>query len=299
MYRQYVQKACPSGVPPIQCIEGATADQPYAARTLKRQSQLRYRQLPTSVRVHNYYEMRKAAIVAAHGCSHEEGRVIQYPAMASAYVLGQAEASKACVRYFDPAGPAEVAMKRSVENLYKKAVNPSGVFSTACTDGQAKYEAYLMQLRGKSAEFRAKQYSVGEREAMKYAARKQALSAKGHDCSAEEVIFSKFPIVASAMRPSMFFSFSFCHSFLLVSFSLFVGCCPKRFSDSSFFICLSLFVRCAIAMGYYPPYVKAPTQGYTLGVARPPLSPMSLSGVTERKAAILNFITKTPSRMPM
>lgn len=34
-------------------IEGNTFDAPYESRTLKRQSQLRYRQMPTSVKVHN------------------------------------------------------------------------------------------------------------------------------------------------------------------------------------------------------------------------------------------------------
>nr|ATG31132.1 LR gamma6 [Griffithsia pacifica]5Y6P_gy Chain gy, LR_gamma6 [Griffithsia pacifica]5Y6P_gz Chain gz, LR_gamma6 [Griffithsia pacifica] len=199
---QYIQKACPSGVPPIQCIEGVTSDQPYAARTLKRQTELRYHQLPVAVKLRKAYETRRAAVVATHGCSHEEGRVLSYPRMASAMLIGQAEASKACSRYFVPNGPAEKHMLQAVENRYMAAVNGSGVFSGACTDGQTRYEAYLMQLRGKSAEFRAKQYSTFEKESMKYAARKQALIQKGHDCNAEEVIFSNYPIVASAMRPT-------------------------------------------------------------------------------------------------
>lgn len=204
VHRQYIQKACPSGVPPIQCVEGTTADEPYALRTLKRQSQLRYRQLPTSVRIHNYYEMRKAAVTAAHGCSHEEDRALEYPTMAAAYVMGQAEASKACIRYFKPAPGAETHMTRSVEQSYKAAINRSGVFSTSCTDGQARYEAYLMAVRGGSTRFRAHQYSTPEKEGMKFAARKQALAHHAHNCSFEEKIFCDFPIVASAMRPSKY-----------------------------------------------------------------------------------------------
>lgn len=52
---------------------------------------------------------------------------------------------------------------------------------------------------------------------MKYAVRKQTIIANGHNCSAEEVIFSKFPIVASAMCPTMF---TFLQYFLLVSVSV-------------------------------------------------------------------------------
>lgn len=199
--KQYIAKACPSGVPPIQCIEGTTADEPYALRTLKRQSQLRYRQLPVSMRIHNMYETRKAALISCHGCSHEERRVLGNPMLASAMALGQAESNRACNRYITSSGPAEDMMCRSVENVYSAAVNGGGVFTTACTDGQAKYEAYLAQVRGKSTAFRAKQYSVAAREGSKYAARKMAI-ARNHICVYEDGLYAKYPRVAGSMRPA-------------------------------------------------------------------------------------------------
>lgn len=198
--KQYIAKACPSGVPPIQCIEGSTADAPYELRTLKRQSQLRYRQLPTSVKVHNMYESRRNAIIACHGCSHEEDRVIRNPILANAMALGQAESERACNRYIESSGPAEDHMCRAVENIYMKAVNGSGVFSTACTDGQAKYEAYLSQVRGKATEFRAKQYSKSQKAAAAFAARRMAVARK-HVCVYEDALYTKFPRLAGSMRP--------------------------------------------------------------------------------------------------
>lgn len=250
VHRQYISLACPTGEPPLQCIEGATADQPYALRTLKRQSELRYFQQPTSVKVHNFYEMRQAALSATHGCSHEEARVLAYPKMAAAYVLGQAEANKACSRYFEATTPTEIAMKRSVDNLYMKAVNPGGVFATACTDGQTKYEAYLMQVRGKSTEFRAKQYSAAQKAAMRFASTKQALTQKGHDCSYEETIFCKYPIVAASMRPSKLwlclytrrnrhYAFHFCEMVLLT-----VSYLNVILSNYSYFLQLFCFRAC-------------------------------------------------------
>lgn len=239
--RQYIEKACPTGEPPLQCIEGVTSDQPYAARTLKRQSELRYFQQPQAVKSHNFFELRRAAIVAAHGCNHEEGRVVAYPKMAAAMLIGQAEADRACSRYFSPGTPAEKHMLRSVESQYMKAVNGSGVFGTACTDGQARYEAYLMQQRGLSAQFRAKQYPTAAKEAMKFAARKQAFAKKTHGCSYEENLFSKFPIVASAMRPTI---------------------------------------------GYYPPIVRKPAAGYSLGVGKKVFSEAALIAVKKQEAAL-------------
>lgn len=196
--KQYIAKACPSGVPSLQCIEGNTFDAPYEARTLKRQTQLRYRQLPVSVQVHNMYEARKNAIIACHGCSHEESRVIGMPLLANSMTLGQAEASRACNRYIVSSGPAEDMMCRSVENIAMKAINGSGVFSVACTDGQAKYEAYLNQTRGKAAEFRALQYSPAMAEGAKFAARQRAIS-RNHICVYEDGLYSNYPRMAGTM----------------------------------------------------------------------------------------------------
>ncbi|CDF35779.1 unnamed protein product [Chondrus crispus] len=199
--RQYIAKACPTGEPPLQCIEGNTFDAPYESRTLKRQAQLRYRQLPTAVKVHNMYETRREALIACHGCSHEEARVLNNPMMATAMIVGQAESTRACSRYIRAAGKDEDVMVRSVENVYMKAVNPGGVFSTACTDGQAKYEAYLSQVRGKAAEFRSRQYSKAAKAGAAYAARKRA-TARTHICVYEDGLYNKYPKMAGSMRPS-------------------------------------------------------------------------------------------------
>jgi len=199
--KQYIAKACPSGVPSLQCIEGTTFDEPWDSRTLKRQSELRYRQLPVSLRIHNMYETRKNALIAAHGCTHEENRVLNNPILASAMVIGQAEATRACNRYIVSSGPAEDMMCRSVENIYMKAVNGSGVFTSACTDGQAKYEAYLNKVRCGSTAFRAKQYSASQKESAKYAAKRMAI-ARNHICVYEDGLYSKYPRLAGSMRPA-------------------------------------------------------------------------------------------------
>lgn len=198
---QYIAAACPSGVPSVQCIEGATFDEPYESRTLKRQSQLRFRQLPVAVRLHNMYETRKWALAATHGCAHEEERVLGNPMLASAMAIGQAEKNRACSRYIESSGPAESMMVRSVENFYSKAVNGSGTFTPACTDGQAKYEAYLAQNRGKSAEFRAKHYSAAAKAGAKFAAKKLAI-ARNHICVYEDGLYAKYPRMAGSMRPA-------------------------------------------------------------------------------------------------
>lgn len=100
----------------------------------------------------------------------------------------------------ESSGPVEDMMCRSVENIYMKAVNGSGVFSTACTDGQAKYEAYLCQQRGKSTEFRAAQYSPVAKEGAKFAARQQAIS-RNHICNYEDGLYAQYPRLAGSMRP--------------------------------------------------------------------------------------------------
>lgn len=92
-------------------------------------------------------------------------------------------------------------MCRSVENIYMKAVNGSGVFTTACTDGQAKYEAYLCQQRGQATEFRAKQYPAVAKEGAKFAARAQAI-ARNHICVYEDNLYAEYPRLAGSMRPS-------------------------------------------------------------------------------------------------
>lgn len=199
--RQYIAKACPSGVPSLQCIEGSVNSDVYGLRTTKRQMQLRYRQLPTSVKVTQMYQTRKAAIVACHGCSHEENRVIGNPALAASMALGKAEADRSCNRYIPSSGPVEDMMCRSVENVYMKAVNGSGVFSVACTDGQAKYEAYEAKVRGGSVDFRAKQYSAAAAEGAKFAARKRAIAAN-HICVYEDNLYSNYPRMAGSMRPA-------------------------------------------------------------------------------------------------
>lgn len=200
--KQYIAKACPSGVPSLQCIEGNTYDAPYESRTLKRQSELRYRQLPVAVQLRNMYETRKSAIIAAHNCSHEESQITSNPKLAASMLLGGAEADRACNRYIESSGPVEDMMCRSVENQYMQAVNGSGVFSTACTDGQAKYEAYLAQCRGKAAEFRAKQYSPAQKAGASFAARSRAVN-QNHICLYENTkLFPNYPRLAGSMRPA-------------------------------------------------------------------------------------------------
>jgi hypothetical protein len=146
------------------------------------------------------FETRKAAIIACHGCSHEESRVIGNPMLASTMILGKAEADRSCSRYIPSSSKAEDMMVRSVENQYTKRVNGSGVFSTACTDGQVPYEAYLNQVRGKSTLFRSKQYSPAAAAAAKFAAQQRAVAAN-HICNYEDGLYQKYPQLAGAIRP--------------------------------------------------------------------------------------------------
>lgn len=223
--KQYIAKACPTGESPLQCIEGNTFAAPYHSRTHKRQSQLRLRQLPTAVKLHNMYETRKHALLACHGRSHEEQRVLSNPMLAAAMTLAQAESQRACSRYIESSSIAEHAMVRAVQNRYSKAVNASGVFSTACTDAQARYEAYLAQTRGKAVEFRAKQYSPAMKAGARFAARRRAI-ARQHVCSYEDGLYSKFPKVASAMRPAFGYYSKFVNPQFCVSSSRTVQTVP-------------------------------------------------------------------------
>jgi len=198
--RQYIQQASPTGVPSVQCIEGSTYAAPYESRTLARHAAFRARQLPVAMQIHNLHETRRAAFAAAHGCSHEEGRVSQFPKMAAAYLIGQAEAARACNRYIENSSPAEKYMCEAVERVYTAKMAGSGEFTVACTDGQAKGEADLAAERGKAAQFRAKQYSAAQKAGAAYAAKKWARE-QGRGCDYEEVRFDEYPRLAGSMRP--------------------------------------------------------------------------------------------------
>lgn len=120
------------------------------------------------------------------GCNDEEVKVAHNPQLAGNMVFGSAEADMACNRYIVSSGLVEDYLCKSVENVYMKAVNGSGVFSNACTDGQAKNEAYLYQVREGSTAFRRKQYSPYVKEHAKYQARKRATD-REHVCVYEDV----------------------------------------------------------------------------------------------------------------
>ena len=150
----------------------------------------------------DYFEARRQATLGTHGCSYEEALVGVYPRVASAMVMGQAEATKSCVRYGTPGSPAEAYMAASVDRQMKERAVASGVYSPACTDGGVSGEAEAKRVAALATRFRAGHQSPLAKAQAKYDAAAYARLHFGHGCSYEEAVFERYPAVAAAMRPS-------------------------------------------------------------------------------------------------
>lgn len=199
--RQYKAAAVPGGVYTPQCTEGSVPGDADAKRVYATTQAFRARQATPRAAAANRFETRRRALVAAHGCSHEESRVVAFPSMAANMVIGQAEALRACSRYQLPASTAEKYMAAAVERTYAAIQCPTGEF-TVCTDGAAKGEADAARVAGGSAAYRARTLSTGAKAQGRYNAAAYATAQYGHGCGYEEALFAAYPAVAGAMRPS-------------------------------------------------------------------------------------------------
>jgi len=199
--RQYKAAAVPGGVYTPQCTEGAVPGDAEAKRVYAITQAFRARQSTARAAAANRFETRRRGIIAAHGCSHEEGRVVAFPSMAANMVIGQAEALRACSRYQVPASKAEKYMADAVERQYAAIQCPTGEF-TVCTDGAAKGEADAARVAGGSTAFRARTLSTGAKAQGRFNAQAYATTQYGHGCGYEEALFAAYPAVAGAMRPS-------------------------------------------------------------------------------------------------
>eukprot|EP00168_Porphyra_purpurea_P017765 TRINITY_DN629_c0_g1_i9.p2 TRINITY_DN629_c0_g1~~TRINITY_DN629_c0_g1_i9.p2 ORF type:complete len:406 (-),score=127.19 TRINITY_DN629_c0_g1_i9:161-1249(-) len=199
--RQYKAAAVPGGVYTPQCTEGAAAGDAEAKRVYATTQAFRARQSTARAAAAARFETRRRGIMAAHGCAHEEDRVVAFPSMAASMVIGQAEALRACSRYQVPASPAERYMAAAVERRYAAVQCPTGEF-TVCTDGAAKGEAEAARVAGGSTAYRARTLPTGTQAQGRFNARAYATAQYGHGCGYEEALFAAYPAVAGAMRPS-------------------------------------------------------------------------------------------------
>lgn len=199
---QYKATAVPTGVYTTACTEGTTKGAADAARVAALSAAFRAGQRSTAQKYGDYYEARRQATLGTHGCSYEEALVGTYPRVAAAMVMGQAEASRSCIRYGTPSSPAEAYMAASVDRQMKARAVAAGVYTPACTDGGAGGEAEAKRVAALATRYRAGHLSAAARAAAAYDAAAYARLHFGHGCGYEEAAFERYPAVAAAMRPS-------------------------------------------------------------------------------------------------
>eukprot|EP00168_Porphyra_purpurea_P012910 TRINITY_DN3467_c0_g1_i1.p3 TRINITY_DN3467_c0_g1~~TRINITY_DN3467_c0_g1_i1.p3 ORF type:complete len:265 (+),score=44.36 TRINITY_DN3467_c0_g1_i1:2-796(+) len=89
-------------------------------------------------------------------------------------------------------------MAGCVAAQYKATAVPSGVYSTACTEGTVQGAADAARVAALSARFRAGHRSTAAKYGDFYEARRQAIAGT-HGCSHEERLVGAYPRVAAAM----------------------------------------------------------------------------------------------------
>lgn len=199
--RQYKQFAASGGMYTVQCAEGSTPGSAYDLAVRTKSVRFRQRQASLSAQYADLYATRRAAIVGAAGCHHEETQFANNPVSAAAYVIGKAEAMRACNRYsgaFD-VDIVDRYMAECVTRQYKALNVPSGVYQTSCCDGSVGGEADDSRVAAKSVEFKAGQFSVGAKAQARYNASLQAI-ALSRGCDYEDKQFSEYPMMAGSMR---------------------------------------------------------------------------------------------------
>jgi len=184
------------------CTEGTVQGAADGARIAALSARFRAGHRSTAAKYGDFFEARRQAITASHGCSYEERLVGTYPRVAAAMTLGAAEASRACVRYAAPASPAEAYMAASVDRQMKARAAAGGTYAPSCTDGSVGGEAEAARVAALATRYRTGAAPAGARAAAAYAASKYARVHFGHGCSYEEGVFDTYPAVAAGMRPS-------------------------------------------------------------------------------------------------
>lgn len=195
----YKSAAAPMGTYTIQCAEGTTPFSGYDLAVRARNAAFKKRQASPSEMYRDLYATRRAAIVGAHNCSVEEAKFVAYPSAAAAYVVGKAEALRACNRYASDVGIVDGYMANVVTNQYKAMKVPNGVYGTACCDGGSAGEADDARVAALGVAFKAGQFSPGAKAQAKYNASLEAI-ALSRGCDYEDAQFMKYPTCAGSMR---------------------------------------------------------------------------------------------------
>mmetsp|Transcript_10750 Transcript_10750/g.22850 ORF Transcript_10750/g.22850 Transcript_10750/m.22850 type:complete len:297 (-) Transcript_10750:157-1047(-) len=201
---QYKAFACPTGVYSVQCAEGSVKGAAHEKRAMSASAAYRLSQAPAAFKAHALFENRKHAIIASHGCQHEEDLFVRYPKLAAAYVMGQKEAARSCSRYVEPESIEEEFMAAAVDKQMKMRGAPFGVYSLSCAEANQKGQAEQARVAALAVAFRSTQKSESERTGERYAASKYARDHFGHGCEHEEQEFNKFPACGAAMRSSAY-----------------------------------------------------------------------------------------------
>lgn len=199
---QFKATAVPFGVYTAACTEGTVKGAADAARVASLSATFRSGHRSVASKYGDYFETRRQATIAAHGCSYEEALLGAYPRTAAAMLLGTAEASRACVRYASSSSPEEAYMAASVDAAMKARAVVGGVYAPSCTDGSAGGEAEAKRVAAVAVRFRSAHLPATTRTAARYDAARAARAHYGHGCSYEEALFDKYSAVAAAMRPS-------------------------------------------------------------------------------------------------
>lgn len=196
--RLYKQTACPTGVYTVRCTEGTVRGQADDSRVAALAYNFRLGQRSTAQKFGDFFEMRRSAIVQAHGCSYEE-KYGSMPKVGTALVRGAREAQGTCSRYSEGSG-IEKYMIASVDKQMKFRAVPYGVYDVMCADGTVSGMAENKRVVSMSAKFRAGQVSDLAKTQGRYDAMNYARVNYTHGCTYEEDLFHKYPAVALAMR---------------------------------------------------------------------------------------------------
>ncbi|KAK1865556.1 hypothetical protein I4F81_008086 [Pyropia yezoensis] len=199
---QYKRTAVPSGVYTTKCAEATQHGGAEFKRVFNRITAFKAAQKSPAAKATAKFQNRRKAIIAAHGCHHEEVQFCNNPMSASVYLAGRNEANGTCIRYATPSSEAEDYMCRVVLDQKRRPSAAGGVYrpSVFCTDGHAKGQAEQRRVATLAGEFRAAQQSASATSAAAFKAPMEALTVYGHgDCNAEEEIYRNYPSVAMAM----------------------------------------------------------------------------------------------------
>lgn len=196
---QYYAMAQPFGVYSGQCTEGSVKGAAEVSRVRQLNTEFRERQKGPSAVYGSMYEYRLSATYCDHLCSSEAKQFSTFSKLAKTYCLSRAEAYGTCDRYATPESVEEAAMARYMDIQQKIAVNPSGVYNSACNEGSVKGQSEELRVNALAAAYRQSQKPVGVLLQEKYNQRKAGYLAC-HGCSYEEDIVSKFPAVGATFR---------------------------------------------------------------------------------------------------